>query len=67
MDKRKARRLDRIGLNQSKHIGLDQEDQTEQSRADERKKSGEGSIVISEMSGRFFGCQDMMRQGEAVF
>ena len=41
MDKREVRILDRNGSDQRKQIGLEQEDQTKQSRADESKKSGE--------------------------
>ena len=40
------RRLDRIGSDESKHIGLDQEDQTKQSRADESKKNGEENSLL---------------------
>ena len=38
MNKIKGRILDQIGLDQIKHIGLEQEDQTNQIRVDESKK-----------------------------
>ena len=41
MDKRGVIILDWIRSDQSKQIGLEQEDQTKQSRADESKKSAE--------------------------
>ena len=50
MDKREVRRLDRIGSDQSKQIGLEQEDQTKQSRTDESKKSGEENSSLRNFS-----------------
>ena len=41
MDKKEVRILDRIGLDQRKQIGLEQEYQTKQSRAGDGRKSGE--------------------------
>ena len=46
MDKIEVRILYQIGLDQSKHIGLEQEDQTKQIRADECKKSGEENYSL---------------------
>ena len=46
MDEREVRILDRIGSYHSKHIGLQQEDKTKQSRSDDRKKRGEENLLL---------------------
>ena len=46
MDKREVRILYRIGLDQIKNIGLEQDDHTNQNRADETNKSGEENLSL---------------------
>ena len=51
MDKREVRILDRIGSDLSKNIGLEQEDQTKQSRADKSNNSGEENSSLRKCPG----------------
>ena len=46
VDKIKMRRLYQIGLDQRKHMGLEQDDQTKKSRYDDSKKSGEDNSLL---------------------
>ena len=46
MDKIEVRILDCIGSDQSKHIGLEQDDYIKHSRADESNKSGEDNSSL---------------------
>ena len=64
MDKRQVRKLDRIGLDQIKNIGLEQEYHTKQIRVDKRKNRREESLLLRKCPE---GRQEMRRQGEGIF